>query len=74
MKIKNKRGRPIGATSTIRVKLGDLKKYLTDEATICVGRSWLEEIGIGIDETQIAKIKVIKKKPENTIVETKDLI
>lgn len=68
-----KRGRPIGATSTVRVKMKDLQQYLTPEATVVVGKSWLEEIGFGIAETEVSKIQVVKPTEENTVIEAKDL-
>ena len=68
-----KRGRPIGATSTVRVKMKDLLKHLTSEATVVVGKTWLEEIGLGISEAEISTIKVVKPMPENTKVEVKEL-
>lgn len=68
-----KRGRPIGATSTVRVKMKDLMRHLTGEATVVVGKTWLVEIGLGIDETEISTIKVVKPMPENTKVEVKEL-
>ena len=68
-----KRGRPVGAKSTVRVKMKDLLKHLTAEATVVVGSSWLEEIGLGIAEAEISTIKVVKPMPENTKVEVKEL-
>jgi hypothetical protein len=71
---KNKKlGRPLGAKSCVRVKLKDVLKHLTPEATICVSKSWLEEIGLGIAEAEISTIKVVKPMPENTKVEVKEL-
>ena len=68
-----KRGRPIGATSTVRVKMKDLMRHLTGEATVVVGKTWLEEIGLGVDEVQIAKIKVVKETDSISKVEVKSL-
>ena len=67
------RGRPKGATSNCRVKMKDLMKFITPEGTVVVGKTWLEEIGIGVDEAQITKIKVVKEMAENTVIEQKGL-
>jgi len=69
-----KLGRPIGATSTVRVRLKDLQKYLTPNATIVVGKTWLEEIGFAINESSIVTLKVVKETPENTIIDAKELV
>jgi hypothetical protein len=66
-------GRPRGATSTVRVRLKDLQKYLTPNATVMVGKTWLEEIGFAINESEVVTLKVVKETPENTLVEVKDL-
>ena len=66
-------GRPKGATSTCRVKLKDLMKYLTPNATVVVGKTWLSEIGFAINESEVVTLKVVKETPENTLVEVKDL-
>jgi len=68
------RGRPIGATSTIRVKMKDLVKHIHPNGTVVVGRTWLDEVGFNIDESQIVTISVVRETPENTIIETKPLI
>jgi hypothetical protein len=67
-------GRPKGATSTCRVKMKDLMKYLTPNATVVVGKTWLQEIGFAIDESEVVTLKVVKETPENTKVEVKDLV
>lgn len=72
--IKKQRGRPEGSVSTVRVKMKDLMKYIASEGTVVVGSAWLREIGLGINETPIVKIKLVNPTPENTIVETKDLV
>ena len=70
---KRGRGRPKGANSTVRVRLKDLLRHLTPEATVLVGKTWLEEMGFGIDESEVVNIKVVKETDENTKVEIKDL-
>jgi hypothetical protein len=66
-------GRPKGSASTVRVKLKDLQKYLTPNASIVVGKTWLTEIGFDISESEIVTLKVAKETPENTLVEVRDL-
>jgi len=48
-------------------------KYLTPNATVMVGKTWLEEIGFAINESEVVTLKVVKETPENTLVEVKDL-
>ena len=71
--MKSKRGRPKGATSTVRVKLKDLSRYLTPEATVVVGKTWLDEIGLGLKEADINTLAVVKETSENTKIEANDL-
>jgi hypothetical protein len=45
---KRGRGRPKGATSFSRIRLGDLNDHLGKEATVMVSKKWLEQMGINI--------------------------
>ncbi len=71
---KRSRGRPNGSTSTVRVKLEDLLKYLTPNATVVVGKQWLVSIGFNIKDSEVVEIEKVKEMPQNTKIEVSDLI
>ena len=68
------RGRPKGASSTVRVKLKDLMRFITTEGTVMVGTTWLEEIGLGIKKTETVTLNLVKETPENTKISSKALV
>ena len=56
MKDKPRRGRPPGATSFARVKLQDLLNHLGRSASVVVGKKWLDEIGLSLEEPTTIKL------------------
>lgn len=71
---KRNRGRPSGSLTTVRVRLKDLLKYLTPNATVVVGKQWLTEIGFNIKTKKVVEIEKVKEMPQNTKIEVKDLV
>ncbi len=59
MKDKPRRGRPPGATSFARVKLQDLLNHLGRSASVVVGKKWLDEIGLSLEEPTKIKLKQV---------------
>ena len=59
MKDKPRRGRPPGATSFARVKLQDLLNHLGRSASVVVGKKWLDEIGLSLEEPTTIKLKQV---------------
>lgn len=74
MKKRKQKGRPRGSSCNVRIRLDDINKYLTGHSTIPVSRTWLDAIGFGIDESEVIDLKVVKETPENTKIETSDLV
>ena len=64
------RGRPKGATSFTRVSLRDLTENFGPNASIVVGKKWLEEMGLVVDD-QPTKVMTISstttEEPEEKI-------
>lgn len=46
MEEKRGKGRPPGAVSLVNVRFGDLKKYISDEMLLPVGKVFLDRLGL----------------------------
>jgi len=64
------RGRPKGATSFARVSLRDLTDNLGPNASIVVGKKWLEEVGLTLGETP-TKVAPITQATKEEVPEGK---
>jgi len=63
---KTGRGRPKGATSFTRIQLQDLINHLGPSASVVVGKKWLEEVGMTLDQpakpTKVVPVKAPAKE------------
>lgn len=41
-----KKGRPVGSFTTVKIKISELFKYLTEETEIPVAKAFLDAVGI----------------------------
>ena len=66
MKDKPRRGRPKGATSFARVSLQDLIDHLGHNASVVVGKKWLDEIGLTLEAPVVSSrsIKTVADEPK----------
>jgi hypothetical protein len=69
MSKKNNRGRPKGATSFVRIALGDLLEQLGEKATVVVSKKWLEGIGLDVNATPPPSSPVNEVKEEEEEIE-----
>lgn len=68
------RGRPKGSNTTTRILLKDLNSILHPNATVMVGKLWLKEIGVNLEECDVVTVKNVKMTDDNVNVQVNDLI
>ena len=59
-------GRPKGAGGSYfrRIRMGDLREYITDNATIIVSKTWLENIGFEVEESTKQVLTAVDDEPK----------